>query len=60
MVYLPDFLCAQCEDVRDDDPLLQRGPSLHLHQDDVVVQHQVHQVGDLPGPKHSQVDHYHP
>lgn len=54
-VYLPDLLQSQSDDVRDDDPLLQRRPSLHLYQDDVIVQHEVHQVGDL---RHTHISHW--
>lgn len=46
-LYLSDFFRAKCEDVCNDSPLLQRGPSLHFHQDYVVVQHQIAQIANL-------------
>lgn len=36
MRYLSHLLDAVGEDVSDDDPLLRRGPQVHLYQDDVV------------------------
>ena len=36
--HLPNLLQGQAHDVGDDDPLLEAGPALHPHQDDVVEQ----------------------
>ena len=45
--YLSHLLDAVGEDVSDDDPLLRRGPQVHLDQDNVVEQHQVADVRHL-------------
>lgn len=45
--HLSDFFRAQCKDVCNDSPLLYWWPSLHFHQDNVVVQHQITQIGNL-------------
>lgn len=45
--YLSHLLNPISEDVRDDDPLLRRGPQVHLDQDDVVEQHQIANVCHL-------------
>lgn len=47
VLHLSNFLQSKSDDVGDDDPFLQWWPSLHFHQDDVIIQHQVHQVGSL-------------
>lgn len=45
--YLSHLLNSISEDVRDDNPLLGRGPQIHLDQDDVVEQHQIANVRHL-------------
>lgn len=45
--YLSHLLNAVGEDVSDDDPLLRRGPQVHLNQDNVVEQHQIANVCHL-------------
>lgn len=46
-MYLSHLLNAVGEDVSDDDPLLRRGPQVHLDQDNVVEQHQVSHIRHL-------------
>lgn len=46
-LHLSHLLYAVSEDVGDDDPLLRGWPEVHLHQHDVVEQHQVSNVGQL-------------
>lgn len=45
--HLSHLLDAVGKDVSNDDPLLRRWPEVHLHQHDVVEQHQVSNVGQL-------------
>lgn len=47
--YLSHLLYSQGENVGDDDPFLCGRPALHLHQHDVVEQHQVPNVSQLQG-----------
>ena len=46
-VYLSHLLDAIGEDVGDNNPLLGRRPQIHLHQDDVVEQHQIAHIRHL-------------
>lgn len=46
-LYLSHFLNAVGEYIRDDDPLLRRRPQVHLHQDNVVEQHEVGHICHL-------------
>lgn len=48
---LSDFLQRQGHDVGDDDPLLDAGPAVHAHQDDIVEQQQVTKVRYLKDRK---------
>ena len=45
--YLSHFLNAICKDVSNDDPFLRGWPQVHLHQDNVVEQHQIAHISHL-------------